>query len=103
MMAQAADPNWEVVRVHRPFRLIDAESYERWYRQDGNRELPKGFYAVTWRGSDGTRRFDENACFVGPFGARAEAEAVAERGQHRAQGTVFSQPGPRSSGCTNAP
>lgn len=73
MEAQYADR--EVVRVHRPFHLIDCESYERRYRRADGRALPAGFYLVTWDGCAGARRFDEDARFTGPFRSRAEAEA----------------------------
>ncbi|MBK8015398.1 MAG: hypothetical protein JNL33_16025 [Betaproteobacteria bacterium] len=65
----------EVVRVHKPFHLIDCESYERWYRRREGVPLANGFYVVTWPADDTKRRFDENANFIGPFRSRAEAEA----------------------------
>lgn len=67
----------EVVRVHRPFHLIDAESYERRYRTAGGQSLASGYYSVTWPATVRVRRFDEQARFVGPFPTRAAAEAVA--------------------------
>ncbi|MBI1397489.1 MAG: hypothetical protein GC151_16070 [Betaproteobacteria bacterium] len=69
----------EVVRVHRPDRLLDAESYERRYRIPGGRVLPLGFYVVNWPSEVTTRRFDDLARFVGPFPTRAAAEAAARR------------------------
>lgn len=66
----------EVVRVHRPFHLIDAESYERRYRTAGGEPLPAGYYSVTWPLAVRVRRFDEQARFAGPFATRAAAEAA---------------------------
>jgi len=65
----------EVVHVLTGESLIDSESYEhRYYAQ---REITPGFYVVVWPTS-GSRRFDRQARFIGPYAGRADAERVVE-------------------------
>jgi len=69
----------EVVRVIKPFRLVDAESYERAYwRRDGV-ALVSGYYVARWPREAVVRRFDEDTLFSGPYRERAAALAAAER------------------------
>jgi len=63
----------ELVHVIKPFRLVDAESYERAYwRRDGV-ALAAGYYVVSWPSRAAKRAFNEDAIFRGPFRERAEA------------------------------
>jgi len=69
----------EVVHVIKPFRLIDAESYEHVYwRRDGVALAP-GYYVVSWPRRTRDHRFNENAAFRGPFRERAQARAQLEQ------------------------
>lgn len=71
--------DFEVVRVIKPFRLVDAESYERAYwRRDGV-ALPMGYYVARWPQETAVRRFDEDTLFSGPYRGRAAALDAAER------------------------
>ncbi len=64
----------ELVRVIKPFRLVDAESYEHTYwRRDGV-PLANGYYVVSWPVGDCAGRYDEGAEFRGPYRDRKAAE-----------------------------
>ena len=65
----------EVVHVLTGESLIDSESYE--HRYHAQREIAPGFYVVVWPTS-GSRRFDRQARFIGPYAGRADAERVVE-------------------------
>jgi hypothetical protein len=70
---------FELVHVIKPFRLVDAESYERLYwRRDGV-ALASGYYVVRWPSRVAKRAFNEDAIFRGPFRERAEALGNLER------------------------
>lgn len=64
---------FELVHVIKPFRLVDAESYERVYRRSDGAALANGYYIVSWSPRARQRAFDENAVFQGPFRERARA------------------------------
>lgn len=64
----------ELVRVIKPFRLVDAESYERQYWRADGVALAPGFYVVSWPVGDGAGRYDEDAEFRGPYRDRKAAE-----------------------------
>lgn len=77
--------NPEMVKVFKPFRLIDAESYEHTYwRRDGV-PLANGYYVVIWPGSASAGRFDEDAVFRGPFRDRKAAEDAQQLQASRAR------------------
>lgn len=64
---------FELVHVIKPFRLVDAESYERVYwRRDGV-ALASGYYVVRWPSRVANGVFNEDAIFRGPFRERADA------------------------------
>ena len=63
----------EIVRVIKPFRLIDAESYERAYWRRDGQPLPLGFYVVDWPARAQVGVFNEEARFRGPYPDRQAA------------------------------
>jgi len=65
----------EVVHVLTSDRLIDSESYE--HRYEAQHVMTPGFYVVVWP-TGGSRRFDRQARFIGPYAGRADAERVVE-------------------------
>lgn len=76
--------DYEVVHVIKPFRLIDAESYEKVYwRRDGV-ALAEGYYVVSWKTPNRRRLFNEDAAFRGPFRTRVDALAAARQLKKRA-------------------
>ena len=77
MLRRCAEP--EVVHVIKPFRLVDAESYERVYWRRDERALEPGYYVVSWPRRAELGRFDERAAFRGPFPARRAALEALER------------------------
>ncbi len=73
-MADFADTHHiEIVEVIGERALVDAESYQRRYL--GDRELARGFYAVTWPGGRPTR-YDDSAHFIGPFPSASAARQL---------------------------
>jgi len=79
------DGNREIVQVFKPFRLIDAESYEHTYwRRDGV-PLANGYYLVNWRAGATAGRFDESAVFRGPYRDRKTAEDAWQASVNRAR------------------
>jgi hypothetical protein len=68
----------EIVKVVDPHRLIDSESYEHLYWTARPRALIAGYYIVTWPDHVLRSRFDESACFAGPFRTPAHARAALE-------------------------
>ncbi len=70
--------DFEVVHVIKPFRLVDADSYERAYwRRDGV-ALALGYYVTHWL-EPGAHRFDEETLFNGPYPDRRAAQDALER------------------------
>jgi hypothetical protein len=65
---------YEVVYVIDGARLIDPESYERRYATGDASGLASGYYAVAWPDDSRQRRFDERACYYGPFKYKQEAK-----------------------------
>ena len=65
----------EVVHVLTSDSLIDSESYEHHYQ--AQHMMTPGFYVVVWPTS-GSRRFDRQARFIGPYTGRADAERFVE-------------------------
>jgi hypothetical protein len=59
--------DFEVVHILDDCWLIDAESYQRPYHLPQTRLLQPGYYVVSWPGHGPTKRFDEQADFLGPF------------------------------------
>jgi len=62
----------EVVHVLTRDSLIDSESYE--HRYQAQHMMTPRFYVVVWPTS-GSRRFDRQARFIGPYAGRADAES----------------------------
>jgi len=75
---EAQYDRFEIVRVIREFKLVDAESYERRYWRRDGRPLPPGYYVVNWPDNVVVRKFDEHAVFYGPFLRRGDAQAFFE-------------------------
>jgi hypothetical protein len=69
----------ELVHVIKPFRLVDAESYERVYWRSDGTALANGYYVVSWSPRVRHRTFDESAVFQGPFRDRGRALLTLER------------------------
>lgn len=69
----------EIVFVIDAEKLIDAESYERRYRPWDGLPLGPGYYVVRWPEEVRARRFNEQACFHGPYPCRRDAQARLER------------------------
>jgi len=72
------DPYMELVRVIKPFRLLDSESYERQYRRADGVALTLGFYVVFWPAGTETVRYSEQAVFQGPYREHGTAEAILD-------------------------
>lgn len=69
----------EIVRVIKPFRLIDAESYERAYWRRDGQALALGFYIVDWPERAQPGVFNEEARFRGPYADRQAAAVAAQQ------------------------
>lgn len=63
----------ELVQVLDQNRLLDSESMEHCYWSTKVHSLSPGFYIVSWPDTALRRRYDELACFTGPFATYAEA------------------------------
>jgi hypothetical protein len=72
------DPYMELVRVIKPFRLLDPESYERQYRRNDGAALAPGFYVVIWPAGTEPGRYSEQVVFRGPYREHGTAEAVLD-------------------------
>jgi hypothetical protein len=68
----------EIVKVLDECRLIDSESYQQSYRTGMVSPPIAGYYVVRWPDDVPQPRFDENACFKGPFPSRAHAQMACE-------------------------
>jgi hypothetical protein len=69
---------FEIVRVTRPFQLIDSEGLTTVYwRRDGV-PLPSGIDVVCWPPRAKTRTFNEDVSFRGPFRTQRAAETACE-------------------------
>jgi hypothetical protein len=76
-MGQLAD-EFEVVRVTRPFQLVDSEGLTSVYWRRDRMPLPSGIYIVCWPPRVKTRTFNEDVSFRGPFRTQQAAETALE-------------------------
>lgn len=76
-METVAD-GFEVVRVTKPFRLIDSKGLAAVYWRRDGMPLPSGIYVVCWPPRAKIRRFNEDVSFRGPFRTRRAAETALE-------------------------
>lgn len=65
--------DFEVVRVIKPSRLVDADSYERVYRRRDGQALAVGYYVVSWPPHMRAGVYNEDAAFRGPYRDRETA------------------------------
>lgn len=72
-------PTAEIVRIIDASRLIDPESYERWYDAAPGKALEPGYYVVVWPDGIDCPQYDEGATFIGPLADPEEARLVLER------------------------
>lgn len=88
----------EIVRVIKPFRLIDAESYERAYWRRDGQALAVGFYVVAWPNLARAGVFNEDARFRGPYADRqAAVDAAHQATQRRVRTAMVSEAPPAES------
>ena len=72
----AKQQGFQVVQVVSHCRLLDAQSREQIYWRSNGLGLAKGWYGVTWPAGAVIGRFNEIACFHGPYPTRAEASSA---------------------------